>query len=127
MLSFEQKLRAKFPNAPESFIQRQIKDSNHEPIHNRNRGSAELQKYQANNSAKKPARNVDYRAAQKSMDGSGVGTFRMSITLLYSSQRDSDLDGGATTLCDCLIAAIGRLAQVDSGTQRKLAACLKRV
>ncbi len=73
------------------------------------------------------ARTPDNRPAQATLDGSGVGTFRVSITLLYSSQRDSDLDGGATTLLDCYVAAIGRLAQVDGRVVRKLAASLKRV
>lgn len=72
------------------------------------------------------ARKADNRPKEAKMDRGGAGTFAVSITLLYSSQRASDIDGGATTCLDCLIRALGRQSGVDSKTQRKLATRLKR-
>lgn len=60
------------------------------------------------------------------MDGGCDRQFRVAITLCISDERDRDNDGAASTLLDCLIAAVGRLAQMDSRTLRKHAARLKR-
>ena len=94
--------------------------------HSRNRRSASDEKHEENNSWTEGPSNVNNRPAQAKMDGRGVGTFAVSITILYSSQMPSDLDGGATTLLDCYIDAIGRQSVLDRITVRKLASSLKR-
>jgi hypothetical protein len=69
----------------------------------------------------------DNNQPQKPGDnGADNHRFRVSITLCYSSLYNQDIDGGATTILDCLISAIGRLAQVDKRTLRKVAASAKR-
>jgi hypothetical protein len=71
-------------------------------------------------------RAVDNRPKETGGNGADNNRFRVSITLCYSSLRDSDPDGAATTLLDCLISAIGRFSQVDKRTLRKMAASAKR-
>lgn len=64
---------------------------------------------------------TDNKSKEPAMDGSMHGPFRVSVTLLVSDERDRDGDGMYSTIQDCLIAAIGRLAQMDRLALRKLA------
>lgn len=72
-----------------------------------------------------PAKDND-QAGKPSLDGEGYPEFRLSVTLCISDERDRDNDGAYSTIQDCLIAAVGRLAQMDSRTLRKHAAGFKR-
>lgn len=82
-----------------------------------------LQKLQAD--PVEPAKDND-QAGKPALDGEGYPEFRVSVTLCISDERDRDNDGAYSTIQDCLIAAVGRLAQMDSRTLRKHAAGFKR-
>jgi hypothetical protein len=66
-------------------------------------------------------RQVVHKSKKPEMDETMHGQFRVSVTLLVSDQRDRDGDGMYSTIQDCLIAAIGRLAKMDRLALRKLA------
>lgn len=69
---------------------------------------------------------VNHEPEKAKANGSDYPSFHLSVEFLVSDKRDRDGDGMLNTICDCLISAIGRLAKVDSKTQRKLANSLKR-
>ena len=66
-------------------------------------------------------RPIDNESKETEVDGTVCGQFGISITLLVSDKKDRDIDGAATTLLDCLVAAVGRLLQMDRLALRKLA------
>jgi len=53
------------------------------------------------------------KAGASALDGIGRPQFRVSVTFRISDERHRDNDGGYSTLADCLIAAVGRLAKMD--------------
>ena len=65
-------------------------------------------------------------AGVSNMDGQCRPKFRLSVVLRISDERHRDNDGAFTTLADCLVSAVGRLAEVDPGTQRKHANSVHR-
>lgn len=82
----------------------------------RNRGSAIIQKLKNDST-----RQVDNRPKKTEMDAEMHAGFRITVTLLVADRRDRDCDGAYSTIQDCLIAAIGRLAKMDRLALRKLA------
>lgn len=68
----------------------------------------------------------DHKAGVSKVDAGGYPSYRVSVTLRISDERDRDNDGAVSTLFDCLVSAVGRLAQMDSLTLRKHAASFKR-
>lgn len=72
------------------------------------------------------ARKVDHGPKEAGVDEPVHSQFRVAIEIRVSDERDRDNDGAVSTILDCLIAAIGRLAKVDPATQRKYASSLKR-
>ena len=72
------------------------------------------------------SRSPNHGPEKAEVDGEVYPKFRASITIRVSDKRDRDNDGAVSTIFDCLIAAIGRLAKMDPGTLRKHAASLKR-
>jgi hypothetical protein len=112
------RLRAMFPNASRAFLAANCAMFGARP---------QLQEQQADRARKKrPALNAHHEAGSAEVDGVSDSEFHITVTLSISDQRDRDNDGAYTTLQDCLIAAVGRLAQMDSLTLRKHAARLKR-
>lgn len=89
------------------------------------RGGSELQKLEENCSDKRPSI-TDNRPKETKMDGRLHPSYRVSATFLIADERDRDLDGMFSTTQDCLIAATGRLAQMDRLALRKLAKSAER-
>lgn len=87
----------------------------------RNRERTQLQKFQDADPGP-----VNHGPEETGLDGAVYPEFRVSATICISDERDRDNDGAYSTLQDCLIAAVGRLAKMDSKTLRKHAAGLKR-
>lgn len=85
------------------------------------RASTQFQKFQDADPG--PTNN---RPEEAGLDGAVYPEFRVSATICISDERDRDNDGAYSTLQDCLIAAVGRLAQMDPKTLRKYAAGFKR-
>ena len=71
-------------------------------------------------------RPADHRPQEAGLDGEVYPEFRITAEIRISDERDRDNDGAYSTLQDCLITAIGRLAQMDPKTLRKFAAGFKR-
>lgn len=112
------RLQKLFPGISRSTIARNLKFAGPCPV---------VQKQQADRSWKEgPALHVDNQAGAAGMDGVCDSEFHIAVTLCISDERDRDNDGAYTTLQDCLIASVGRLAQMDSLTLRKHADRLKR-
>lgn len=87
----------------------------------RNRSSPQFQKLQDDR-----PRTADHRPQEAGMDGEVYPEFCITAEIRISDERDRDNDGAYSTLQDCLITAIGRLAQMDPKTLRKFAAGFKR-
>lgn len=68
----------------------------------------------------------DHRSQEAGVDGAVYPEFCITATICIADERDRDNDGAYSTLQDCLIAAVGRLAQMDPKTLRKHAAGFKR-
>lgn len=117
----ENEIRNRFPNASQSFIERNRQTES--PWESR----ASFQKPKEDRE-KRPEREEGpvHRGADKVVDEAGCGRFRVDITLLVSNKRDRDPDGCATTLLDCILDAIGRFARVDRHTLRKVAKSVER-
>ena len=86
-----------------------------------NRPRSELQEHQDDR-----AWAPDNGPKEAGLDGPVYPTFRVTVEVHISDERDRDNDGAYSTLQDCLIAAIGRLAQVDPTALRKFASGAKR-
>ena len=71
-------------------------------------------------------RSADHRPQEAGVDVEVYPEFRITAEIRISDERDRDNDGAYSTLQDCLIAAVGRLAQMDPKTLRKFAAGFKR-
>lgn len=68
----------------------------------------------------------DDKARVPRTDGKDCPRFRLRVVLRISDERHRDNDGAFSTLCDCLVAAAGRLAKVDPRVQRKYANSVHR-
>lgn len=99
--------------------ERVAKGRNNQAGGGRDRKCAIIQEQQDGNNQTQTT--TDNKSKEPAMDGSMHGPYRVSVTLLVSDERDRDGDGMYSTIQDCLIAAIGRLAQMDRLTLRKLA------
>lgn len=56
------------------------------------------------------------RPKSKTVDGTGNQKFRLTVVFKMSDNRPRDLDGGLSTICDCLIAA---RRQLESHSRNK--------
>jgi len=87
----------------------------------RRRGNSFVQELQDDRS-----RQTDNRPAKAKNHGAHNPQFRVSVTLLVADNRGRDGDGAYSTIQDCLIHAVGRLAGLDTGALREAATCVKR-
>lgn len=78
--------------------------------------SSELQELQDDS-----ARKADNRPNKTEVDGAMHPRYRVAATFFVADNRDRDGDGMYSTIQDCLIAAIGRLAEMDRLALRRLA------
>lgn len=111
------------PEQYEAFLQRTKQP--HPPERAGIGRGAELQKLEVPGLAKRKA-NDAHKAGIQSLDGPCDSLFRLSITLRIADERNRDPDGAASTIIDCLVAAAGRLTEMDRGDLCKLAASLKK-
>src|SRR5688572_7366847 len=81
---------SRFPNASESFIRQNCSEGNWP------RPRTEFQKQSAV---------VPHKQAQSNLDAQVHGEFRVTITFHMSDLRPRDIDGGCSTILDCLCAA----------------------
>lgn len=120
-------LLADLPDKYRLQVERQLAKPSFEQTHKvenrRTWALSELQKLQDDPLASKADHD---QAGESKVDGTSGGEFRVSVTLRISDARDRDNDGAFSTLADCLVAAIGRLAEMDARTLRKHAAGFKR-
>lgn len=63
---------------------------------------------------------TDNKPKTSGVDGKVHPKFRVTITMRYSDNRPRDLDGGSSTILDCLIRAVRRLSPVDTGDSHSL-------
>lgn len=109
-----------FPNSTESFRNLNAESSAYDFRHGAKIGAdLQLQKLQTEN-PKRP----DNKAVVPKADGKDHNRFRVTINLRVCDRRRRDADGAVTTLLDCIVSAVRRLAELDSG--RKLARGVRR-
>lgn len=114
----ESEIKSKFPRAIAA---------NADALRSGNRTRSKFQKFKDDSASEgKSAGDVDNRSEETKVDGEMCAEYGITVTLLVSDNRDRDGDGAFSTLQDCIIRAVGRLAKVDSKAQRILAASLKR-
>ena len=65
------------------------------------------------------SRQVDNETGVSKGDKENHRRFRIGITVRFSDNRRRDLDGAMATIGDCIIAARGRLLDMDSRTKHK--------
>lgn len=100
-------MKNEFHNASDSF-----KKLNAHLFECAGNGTRPEQKESAHGSPQQQRERVagDKQSRVKGMDGAMHGQFRVTIILRMSDNRRRDIDGGAATLLDCLIAARRRMA-----------------
>lgn len=59
----------------------------------------------------------DSEAGEAEMDAKCHPAYDLAVTIRVSDQRRRDLDGNLSTVLDCLVQAVRRLAPVDSKDQ----------
>lgn len=111
----EDELRRKFPRASAAFISANLSgDPGARPC-------PVVQERKDEN----PKR-ANHRPQKEKVDGRCHATYRIAATIRISDERDRDLDGALSTLQDCVINAVGRLAEMDRIDLRKCANSFKR-
>ena len=64
-------------------------------------------------------RPINHKPKKAKVDGKVHRSFRVSITLRYSDQRERDIDGAASTILDCIQHACKRLQAMDTSIIRR--------
>lgn len=68
-----------------------------------------LQEFQTSDPGK-----TDNRSQKAKGNGVNHPSYRITVEFLYSDKRRRDLDGGLSTILDCLVKAVRRLQRLDT-------------